>query len=491
MSVVRKLAKQTAIYGVPNILSRTLNFLLTYVHVGVFMPDSYGVITELYAYVAFILVVLLYGMETAYFRFVQENDQKKVFHTLQSGLYASTSLFLILVFAFQSSISSGIGYAGNPEFIGWIALIIAFDVLSAIPLVKLRHKEKPLVFVAINTVGILTNIGLNLFFFLYWFPEYQNGNSDMFLGEWFNPGIGVGYVFIANILSSGIKWLLLSLRGLPNPLDWDKNLWINAFKYSWPLVIAGFAGLINEVADRAMLKSILAPQIGMKAALYQLGIYGACYKLSLLINICVQAFRYAAEPLFFKQIKDRSDDSMVKILNYLVGFVLLVFIVVSIYIDYFKWFIRTEEYWAGLHIVPILLLANCFLALHIQISMWYKLSDKTKLGAGIALVAAVITLLGNIALVPIFGYLGAAITTLIVYAFLPIASFTISKKHYFVPYQIKKIGVNFTLAIIIVLIGHYILPDLHFALKGLLLLVFIAVFCFQEKLIFRHGNKRN
>lgn len=481
MSIIKKLAGQTAIYGIPSILARTLNFLLAYIHLDVFVPDNYGIITELYAYVAFVMVFLLYGMETAFFRFVQQTEESKVFNTLQSSLYLSSGLFLLAVFLQSSGIAASLGYSADPWYIKCLAVIMILDVLTAMPLVRLRHREKPLIFVCINLSGILVNIGLNLFVFLYWFGNYKNGNTEFFLSEYFDPTKGITYVFMANLAGSAVKYLISLAWGIPNPLKFDFPLWLKSLKYSWPLVITGLAGLVNEVADRAMLKNLLAPKIGMQAALYQLGIYGACYKLSLLINICVQAFRYAAEPFFFKQIKGRSDQSMVTILNYLAGFVLLVFISVSLFIDFFKLFIRTEEYWQGLDVVPILLLANCFLALHIQISMWYKLSDKTKFGAMIAGAAAVITIIGNFILVPILGYMGAAIITLVVYAFLPTCSFLLSKRHYYVPYQIKKLLLYFSTAIIIVLLGYYLFPDMHLALKALLLLIFIAVFCLTEK----------
>ncbi len=481
MSVVKKIAGQTAIYGIPGILARTLNFLLAYIHLDVFRPSNYGIITELYAYVGFIMVLLMYGMETAFFRFVQKEPEAKIFNTLQGGLYLSSLLFLAPVAYFSDGIASSLGYSNSGIFVLLLAGILCLDVLAAIPLARLRHREKPLNFVAVNMAGILTNIGLNLYFFWYCYAQVSQGRTPFFFGFEFRPEDGVYYVFLANLLGSAVKYLMCLPAAFPKVQHMEFKLWKKAFTYAWPLVLTGLAGLINEVADRALIKNILSPQIGVEAALYQLGIYGACYKLSLLINICVQAFRYAAEPLFFKQLKERKDEHMIKVLNYLVGFVLLVFITVSLYLDIFKHFIRTEEYWQGLNVVPLLLLANCFLAIHIHISMWYKLADKTKYGIIIAGIAAIVTLTGNFALVPVYGYMGAAITTLAVYALLPTLSYLLSRKVYFIPYEIKKLALLGGYACLLVVIGFYWLPNLHFSVKALLLLSYIAVFCLVEK----------
>ncbi len=490
MSFIRKLAGQTAIYGIPGILSRTLNFLLTIVHTGVFMPGSYGAITELYAISGFIMVALLYGMETAFFRFTQKEDEHRVFNTLQSGIWITTLTFFGAVTLFQEPLSQAMGYGNTSHLIFLIALILSLDALAAIPLVKLRHREKAVQFVTINTLSVVINIGLNLYFFLYCFPKSEAGST--FLGSaWFDPTLGVAYVFIANAAASGFKFLASLLVGIPRFLHFSWSLWKQAFRYSWPIAIIGIAGLTNEAIDRTLMKPLLTPILGATEAQYQLGVYGACYKLAILINICVQAFRYAAEPLFFKNTGKANKENMRKTLNYLGGFVLLVFITVSLYIDYFKLFIRSEEYWTGLGVVPILLLANCFFAMHVQISMWYKLADKTKLGALLSATAAGLTLLGNIMLIPVLGYMGAAITTLVVYAFLPAASLYLSKKHYPIPYNLGNIALYFALAISIVVLGYYLYPNMLFGFKALLILLFIAVFCLREKIAIPRYGSRN
>ncbi|MGB0166806.1 MAG: lipopolysaccharide biosynthesis protein [Luteibaculum sp.] len=311
MSVIRKLAGQTAIYGIPSILGRTLNFLLAYLHLDVFPPESYGVTVELYAYLSFVMLFLLYGMETAFFRFAQTEPQTKVFNTLQTGLYGSTIIFLVGSLWSHKDLASGLGYASQANYFVWLILIIAFDVLAAVPLARLRFLQKPFTFVFINVTGIFTNIGINVFVLVYWFPQYFSGNTDFFLSSWFNPEIGVGYIFIANLIASGVKYGLTLFWGLPNPINFSWNLWKKALNYAWPLIFTGFAGLINEVADRILLGRILTPKLGVEAARYQIGVYGGCYKLAIIINICVQAFRYAAEPFFFQQLKDRSDRNMV------------------------------------------------------------------------------------------------------------------------------------------------------------------------------------
>lgn len=478
MSIIKKLIGQTAIYGIPSVLGRVLNFLLIYVHTGAFAPNGYGIVSEFYAYAALLMIILVYGMETTYFRFSQKREEKTLFSTLQTGLWVSSALFFLLVWLNASGISTAMGYPNQDNFVKWFVIILVADALAALPLARLRFKEKPLVFAGINLAAIFVNIGINLFVFLYWYPQHEAGNAFL-LSDWFNPELGVAYVFIANVISSVAKFTMASLFGIPNPKLFNFTWWKESMKYAWPLVFVGFAGIINETFDRAAIKHLLTPIVGADEALTQLGIYSGCYKLSILVTIGVQAFRYAAEPLFFKQIKERSDATLIQIMNYLSGFLLLIFLVVSLFMDVFKEFINNPEYWDGLDIVPPLLLANCFLGMHIQLSMWFKLSDKNKYGAGIAIIASLITLVGNFALVPVLGFRGAAYTTLAVYIFLPTVSYFISKKHYFVAYDIKKISLFLTVSILMVAIGFYWKPDLHFAIKGAMVLGYMAVLYFS------------
>ncbi|MBL4586712.1 MAG: oligosaccharide flippase family protein [Flavobacteriales bacterium] len=442
MSVLKKLAGQTAIYGMSSIVARFLNYLLVPLHTAVFIPQQYGVITEMYAYVAFLIILLTYGMETTFFRFTAKegNETKTVFSTILSSLASSTAVFILMAIVFAQPIAEWLLYPDNKEYVVWFAIIVGLDAVSSIPLARLRSENKAKLFAGINIANVLVNIGLNVFFLWYCLPLVAEGGGNWFTDTFYDPGTGVGYVFIANLIASGVKFLLLGptmLRGLTKP---QMALLKPMLIYSLPLLLAGLAGMMNEMFNRVMLKRLLIPEHGMSYAMTQLGIYGACYKLSIIITLIIQAFRYAAEPFFFSQEKEKGSRQLyAKIMTYFVWVLSGTFLFVMLYMDLFKHFIPNEEYWVGLKVVPILLMANIFLGIYYNQSVWYKLTDRTGYGAALALFGAVITVVMNLMLIPEYGYMGSAWATLACYASMMVASYFLGQKHYPVPYEVGKL----------------------------------------------------
>ena len=443
MSILKKLAGQTAIYGLSSIVARFFNYLVVPLHTTVFLPQQYGVITEMYAYVAFLIVMLTYGMETAYFRFSTKegSDPNTIFSTVLSSLVSSTAMFILMAIIFAQPIAEWLLYPNNKEYVVWFAIIVGLDAISSIPLARLRTEDKAKTFAGINIANVLVYLGLNLFYLGYCLPLVESGGGNWLTETFYDPGTGVGYVFIANLIASVVKFLLLAptmVRGLTKP---QLALLKPMLAYSLPLLIAGLAGMMNEMFDRVMLKRLLYPILGEQQAMYQLGVYGACYKLSILIALMIQAFRYAAEPFFFSQAKEEgSKELYAKIMTYFVWVLAGTFLFVMLYIDLFKYFIPNEEYWVGLKVVPILLMANIFLGIYYNQSVWYKLTEKTSFGAGLAIFGALITLVLNMVFIPKYGYMASAWATLICYASMMIASYFLGRKYYPVPYELGKIG---------------------------------------------------
>lgn len=474
-SALKKLAGQTAIYGLSSIVGRFLNYLLTPLWTGVFSKEQFGIITEMYAYVAFLVVFLTYGMETTFFRFVNKKDSEKqtVFSTIFISVVSSSALFIGMSLAFAQPIADWLMYPNHKEYVVWFAIIVGLDAVSSIPMAKLRNDNRPKLFAGINLINIFVNIGLNLFFLNYCKGNYDAGTTNEIIDFFYNPEIGVGYVFIANLIASIIKFACLlpsSLKG--GFLSFDRHLYRRLARYTAPLLFVGLAGIINETLDRILLKRILIHDYSLKETLGMLGIYGANYKLSIIITLFIQAFRYAAEPFFFNQSNQKGSTKMyADVMNYFIIVVSIIFIGVMGYIDVLKYFINNEELWVGLDIVPILLLANIFLGIYYNLSIWYKLSEKTGFGAIISIIGALATIVLNILLIPVLGYHGSAWATLVCYALMVFISYKWGKKHYPIPYDLNKAFMYLGVSVFIVCALGWFKPDN----PGLLYYTFIAI----------------
>ena len=478
---IRNLMKQTAVYGLSSIVGRLLNYLLVPLYTSVFInPSDYGVVSDLYAWVAFLLVFLTFGMETAYFRFIQDAENKeKLFQNALFTVLGFNVIFFSIILYFNNPIASFMLYDDHNEYIILLMAIVCIDSISALPLAKLRYEEKAKNFVFIQFTSILINIGLNLFFMLYLF------NPDQ-------PEEGILFILLANLCSSLIKPLLLYASFLKLRLTFDWRLAKTMVLYALPLVIAGFAGIVNETLDRILLKQILYdPGIpgSLDAAEAQVGIYSACYKLAMLVTILLQAYRYAAEPFFFSQMKNEDRNKVyVKVMNIFIALVCSVFLLVSLNIDIFKHFIRNEIYWQGLKVVPILLLANVFLGIYYNQSIWYKLSGKTKFGAYITIGGALITVAVNLIFIPEYGFMASAWATLLVYFLQMVFSYLLGQRHFPIPYNLKKFSVYIGLALVLYFMGSKIETAsfaLQFVLQNSLILFYLAFIFLLERKTFK------
>lgn len=484
MNPLRKLASQTAIYGLPTIVGRLLNFLLTPLYTYNFTTGEFGVVTSAYAYVSFLLVFLTYGMETALFRFSQtETDKEKVYTTSLVSLFATSSLFIMLASFFSSQISESIKFTGHPEYVVWFAIIIGADALAAVPFAKLREQGKAKRFAFIKTVSICVNIGLNLFFILICKNSYDSPDSSLkpLVEHIYNPNIGVGYVFISNLIASLVTLLLLTPEIFQFKFVFDNILWKKMMRYALPLLIAGLAGMVNETVDRILLSNLL-PE---KTAMIQTGIYGACYKVSIIMTIFIQTFRFAAEPFFFSHSKEKDSKKMyADIMKYFVIVCSIIFLATMMNIQWIQYFAGTAEFRTGIKIVPILLLANMFLGIFFNQSIWYKLTGQTHYGALLTIFGAIVTITLNIYWIPRIGYMGSAWATLICYASMMVVSYFIGNKHYPVNYDLKRILGYLALSVTLYFISLFIKTESianNLLLNNLMLLGFVFVVWKMEK----------
>ena len=481
MNPLKKLAGQTAIYGLPSIVGRLLNYLLVPLHTAIFAPESFGVIVEMYSYVSFLVVLLTYGMETAYFRFFSKDhpEKGKVFSTVLISLFSTTALFIAVSTLFSQSIADYLGYSDNSEYIIWFAFIVGLDAISSIPLARLRIENKAFRFAGINFASILINIGLNVFWIGYCIPAAARGESNFLLDTFYTDQIGVGYVFLANLFATLVKFLLLSPQFFRIRFQFSKNLLRQLLLYGSPLLISSLAIIINENADKVMLKWILSPKIGVEDATEVVGIYGAVYKLSIIINLFIQAFRYAAEPFFFNQEKEKNSRAIyATIMKFFVILCAFIFLAVSLNLDILKvLFLKKEAYWAGLKVVPILLFANIFLGIFYNLSVWYKLGEKTTFAAYIAIFGAGLTIGLNFLLIPMFSYVGSAWTTFICYLCMVTISYFFGQKYYPISYPIKKIFLYLFLAVALFFIASALsIPfgALQLTVHSILLIIFLV-----------------
>lgn len=485
---LKKLAGQTAIYGLSSILGRFLNYLLVFLHTDkdIFDTAQYGVITEMYAYVAFLIILLTYGMETAFFRFSTQDKWKgfNVFGQTFSALSVTSGLFILTCFLFDQQIADALGYHDYPQYVRWFGMIVALDALATIPLAKLRKESKALKFALVNLANVAIFIGLNLFLLMVVLPDLQTQGSASIYASIFDPDIGVGLVFIANLAASAVKFLLLAPEMKFKWFTFNKALLKPMLIYASPLLIYGLAGQVNETLDRILLKHLLWDELGEVETMRQLGIYGACYKISILITLFIQAFRYAADPFFFAQEKDKnSPKTYAKVLNYFMIVCAVIFAGIMLYMDIIKHMIRNEEMWEGLSVVPILLLANICLGIYFNLSIWYKLSGKTYFGAYISIFGALITIVANLWWIPKYGYMGSAWATLASYGSMTVLSYFLGQKHFPIPYQKFKV-----LGYIVGALGVYALSHLwndggtsmKLILNTLLFLTFVAALLFTE-----------
>ncbi|MCB2208646.1 MAG: oligosaccharide flippase family protein [Bacteroidetes bacterium] len=480
---LKRLAGETAVYGLGTIVPRLLNYFLVPFYTRIFDEAAYGQITELYAWVAIVMVVLTYGMETAFFRYAnQEKDASKVFNTATTSLLVTSLLFIAIVVLFLGDIASAIQYEGNSEYIILLAFIVAIDAFTSLPFAYLRYKNKAKRFSFIKITSVFVNIFLNFLFLLIIPKLFGDRIQEMPI---YKDSQLIVFVFIANLISTIVSLLLLWPELRVFKIQMDKAMLSKMLSYGLPILIIGFAGMINEVSDKILLKYLLPDDVDAQA---QIGIYGANYKLAILMTLFIQMFRYAAEPFFFAESdKKNARETYSNVMTYFVIFTLIIFLGITLFMDVFKYFIG-PTFWAGLMIVPIVLAAKLFLGVFYNLSVWYKLTNKTLYGAAIAIFGAVITIVLNIILIPKYGFIGSAWANFFCYLGMMLTSYFWGRKIYKVNYEIKKLLAYALLAGFIYYLSTIIKVDnaiISFLISSMLFLAYVGIAFINERRLLR------
>jgi len=484
LNPLKKLVSQTAVYGLSSIVGRLLGYLLVPIYTRVLAEASYGEVAELYSYIALILIVLTYGMETSFFRFAKSTgESKKIFGTAFISIFVSSIFFLLIIAFYKQGIADIIQYTAKPEYIVYVGLILFFDSINTIPYANLRLEDRAKRFVAIRLIGILSNVVLIVLFILvipFLISKYGDNSLVQWISKYYDGDNKIDYIFISNVISSGLQTLMFVPEWLRLKFTFDYSLWKKMMVYALPLLIFGLAGAVNEVIDRVLLKYLLPENIAMA----QVGIYAAVYKVSIIMTIIIQAYRYAAEPFFFAQEKHKDAKLMyANMMKYFVMVMSIVFLATMLYMDIVIYFVG-ERFRSGAPVIPILLMANLFLGIYYNLSVWYKLTDKTKFGAYISIFGALITLSLNFYWIPRIGYTGSAWATFICYASMTIVSFLIGRKYYPIPYDLKRILSYLGLAVLLYFASLQLQIDsqiIRLSVNTLILLGYMAVLFMFEK----------
>ena len=477
MAGIKSLAKDTVIYGSSSIIGKFLNWLLVpyYVRVLARIAD-YGIVTNIYGYTALLTVLLTYGMETGFFRFAnkKEEDPTKVYSTTMLSVGLSSILFVLLFFWFLNPISSAMGYAGFEEYLGIMFTTVAVDAFMSIPFAYLRYKNRPIRFAAIKMLFVFMNIVFNIFF-LSICPIIYKHHPELI--SWFyRPDYGVGYIFWSNLLATCTQFLFLLPEIRAARFQLDFNLLKRILKYSLPLLVLGLAGIMNQTIDKIIFPFLYNGTF--EEGQTQLGIYGACFKIAVVMVMFTQAFRFAYEPFFFANNKNRDDRQVyADVMKYFIIFSLIIFLCVMFYMDLIKRFV-TPEYYDGIRVVPIVMIGMLFFGIYFNLSLWYKLTDETKWGAYFSTIGFVIMVAVMVIFVPHYGYMAAAWGSFIAYLITMLLSYFIGQKKYPIKYDLKTIGLHFALALILYavsLLVHFEHTGMRLGFNTLLLIIYLFV----------------
>lgn len=475
MSVQQKLFKQTAIYGIATVVPRMISFLLTplYTTPGIMDTAKYAQVSINFSWLVFFQVVLAYGMETAFFRFYNTDDKKQVVSTSTISLFWSSLAFLGLALVFRSTLSWLLRI--DEEYINFIIWVLVLDALTIAPFAKLRADSRPVYFAMVKVGSVAFNVILN-FFFLWGLPQWAQDYPGSIWNSIYIEGFEVGYVFVANVMSSLATLLFLLPHYLRLSWHFYPELWKRMMRYSLPVMVAGIAFAINEVFDRPLLGYLNVP-------VDQIGQYSACYRLALFMTLFTTAFRMGVEPFFFSHAnKENARETYAMITKYFVIFGSVILLGVIAFADIFKLIlIRDPKFWDGMRAVPLIILANFCLGIYTNLSVWYKLSDKTKMGAYISGIGAVITLLFNFALIPVWGYMGSAIATVAAYGAMMLISYFIGAKYYPIPYDVKGMGTYLGLSIFLSAVSFYVPVLRQTYVFGFLALAGFIIFIYKKE----------
>jgi len=475
LSAFQKLFKQTFIYGLATVLPRMLTFLLVPLYTEVLAVGVYGKVSIIFSWFAIFNVILAYGMETAFFRFFnKEEDKDSVIGTSTLSIIFTSLGIFVLAFLFRNQLSNLIDI--KVEHINFVLWILLLDALVIIPFAWLRAKERPMKYAIIKIANVAINIGLNLFFFLWLKNLAKEGSIFQSI---YKPNFEINYILIATVAASIITLILMLPFYVRIKYKFDSNIWKKMLRYAFPVLIAGLAYTINETFNRILLDSSLSSAIDPER---EVGMFSACYKLALFMTLFATAFRLGIEPYFFSHAKsDNPQKNYAKILEYFVILGSVILLTVVVFADVIKvLIIRDEAFWEAMWIVPIILIASFCLGIYHNLSVWYKITDRTKFGAYISVFGAIITLALNIWLIPIIGYKGSALATLAAYGSMVLLSYYYGRKYYPIPYNLKKIGIYLGLSIVFSVVSFYYLRE-NYAITLPMLLVFITMVFLLEK----------
>lgn len=477
MNPLKKLFKQTFIYGLATVLPRMLSFLLTPLYVTVLPTDGYGEVSIIFAWFAIFNVLLAYGMETAFFRFYHDStlNKKTVVTTSLISIGASSLIFMILAFLFKGAISSFSNI--DPQFITYAIWILVLDALVIIPFSWLRANEKPMRYALVKITNVVINLGLNAFFLMI-LPAIAENDPESILSGLYEPNFEISYIFISMLIASGVTLLLMLRLYLRRPYVFDTAIWKSMLKYAAPVLIAGIAFTINEVFDRIMLDWLLPEDIAES----EIGKYSACYKLTLFMTLFATAFRMGIEPFFFSHFKsDNPQKAYAQITNYFVILGSVILLSVVVFADIIKLVIvPNSDYWEAMSVVPIIILASFCLGIYHNLSVWYKVTDRTKIGAYISIVGAILTIVINFVFIPYFGYMASAVATLVAYGSMMSLSLYFGKMYYPIPYNFRKIVFYFSISTLFSILSFYLF-DRNLIIGIVLLLSFYAIVLKLEK----------
>jgi O-antigen/teichoic acid export membrane protein len=493
MSIAKRLASQTAVYGISSIVGRVLSYLLVPVYTARFAAAQYGIVTGLYAYVSFLNVIFTYGMETTYFRFANRpgTDRRVLYDQVMSLLLVSSVLLTALLVWQAPLLLDLLGLPpSSARYAFWIALILGMDALAAIPFARLRLENKAKKFAGIRLANILLYVVLNLFFIVFC-PDvlagkYLTGLQPL-VERVYDPSMGVGYVFLSNLIASFLTLVLLGRELTDFRFRLSLEPLRPLLKYAYPIMLMGLAGMVNETLDRILLPKWLPDNFYPgQSSLTAVGVYGACYKLSIFMQLVTQAFKYAAEPFFFAQSTEKNSPRVfAMVLKWFTLSCAIIFVVVSVNVeDFGRLFLHRAEYLEGLVVVPILLLANLFLGVYWNLSVWFKLTDKTYYGTYIGFGGAALTIALNFLLIPVLGYVGSALATLACYFMMAAICWWLGNHHYPVPYPIARLLAWIGLASVVVAVAWFVpLPEYwtRHAFHVLLTLGFIGLLVAVER----------
>ncbi len=484
MKEVRKLAGQTLIYGLGTIIPRFLHYaVMTPFYTRIFYdkPGDYGIITELYAWMVFLLVILTYGMETGFFRFSQKSsDRDKVFSTVIISIFITSALFLLLVNVLINPVAKIMNYSQNHDYIRMFAGIVAVDAFSAIPFAKLRMEKRAAYFSLVKIINVLITIGL-VIFLLKIAPGIWTKSAGWFR-EVYNPDYKVGYVFVANLAASIVSLMMLIpvIKGIK--LSFDKILWSKMIRYSFPLLLAGLSGTINDALDKIILRRMIGEEEGLAIV----GKYGAGYKIGVLMALFIQMYRFAAEPYFFERARTSgARESYSYIMKYFIIIMLIVFLFINLYISGLQYIIA-YTYREAVIVVPIISMAYLLYGIYVNHSIWYKLNDLTFYAVYITVTGAIITVIINIIFIPVYGYMASAWAHVASYGTMIILSFVLAEKHYRINYNMKQYIPYFTIALGMVIFGRYykysnIIEEV--IINTLMIISFIAYAQYKDNII--------